>query len=59
MDLLFGTSKKKPEPPKVDINAPTLGETSAKVSYMYTDRFDRWMPDRRSSKLKLMNATHN
>lgn len=33
MDLLFGTSKKKPEPPKVDINAPTLGETSAKVSY--------------------------
>lgn len=47
MDLLFGTSKKKPEPPKVDINAPTLGETSAKVSYMYTDRFDRWMPDKR------------
>lgn len=32
MDLLFGTSKKKPEPPKVDINAPTLGETSLKVS---------------------------
>jgi len=32
MDLLFGTSKKKPEPPKVDINAPTLGETSQKVS---------------------------
>lgn len=31
MDLLFGTSKKKEEPPKVDINAPTLSETSQKV----------------------------
>lgn len=32
MDLLFGTSKKKEEAPKVDINAPTLGETSQKVT---------------------------
>ena len=47
MDLLFGTSKKKPEPPKVDINAPTLGETSAKVSYFKTDCICRWTLDRR------------
>jgi hypothetical protein len=32
MDKLFGTSKPKVVAPKVDINAPTLTETSAKVS---------------------------
>ena len=32
MDKLFGVAKKK-EAPKADINAPTLGETSAKVCY--------------------------
>ena len=33
MDKLFGSSKpKKVEEVKVDINAPTLGETSQKVS---------------------------
>ena len=30
MDKLFGAKKKKEEP-KPNINAPTLGETSAKV----------------------------
>ena len=30
MNKLFGTAKKKEEP-KPNINAPTLGETSAKV----------------------------
>jgi len=32
MDKLFGTSKPKPAPPKVNINAPTLSETSATVN---------------------------
>lgn len=32
MDKLFGTSKKKEEAPPVDINAPTLKETSENVS---------------------------
>ena len=32
MNKLFGTSKKKEEAPKSNINAPTLGETSGKVS---------------------------
>ena len=33
MNKLFGTSKPKPAPePATNINAPTLGETSGKVS---------------------------
>ena len=32
MNKLFGTAKKKEEP-KPNINAPTLGETSAKVYF--------------------------
>ena len=35
MDYLFGTSKPKPAPPKVNINAPTLSETSATVIYFF------------------------
>lgn len=31
MDRLFGTSKPKVEAPKVDINAPTLSDTSKQV----------------------------
>ena len=33
MDKLFGTSKPTVVAPKVDINAPTLSETSATVTF--------------------------
>ena len=38
MNKLFGTSKPKKEPePATNINAPTLGETSGKVSFKDCD----------------------
>jgi hypothetical protein len=42
MDLLFGVKPKPKEEPKVDINAPTLTDTSKQVtplslSYVYID----------------------
>ena len=45
MDKLFGSSKPKPKPVEtVDINAPTLGETSQKVSSEPSLTCDSWMP---------------
>ena len=42
MDKLFGRSKPKPEPaPATNINAPSLGETSQKVSESLIDHFLR------------------
>ena len=34
MNKLFGTSSKKPEAPKTDINAPTLKDTSSNVIFL-------------------------
>ena len=67
MNKLFGSSKPKKEEPKPNINAPTLGETSAKVNKRSHKPYDqhfltlflttyRWTPEARSFKRKLTTA---
>ena len=63
MNKLFGTAKKKEEP-KPNINAPTLSETSAKVSFYKILRYHsneillcRWTKEAKLSMEKSRNAT--
>ena len=59
MDKLFGTSKKKVEEPKVDINAPTLAETSQRVKLKLELTVYRWIKEAKLCRQRLMSAMRN